>query len=198
MKQLNSFYLNNRRRVLSRIANKTIDVSDISIISMNCIGGIIYHDCNARFLSPTIDLFFTAADFIKFINNLEYYLSITPIVILGTKYPIGLLGDIKLYFMHYDSPETAFKKWEERKKRINKDRIFVIMIERNGFNDEVFEDFKRIPYPKFLFAKSSKYECKDSLVMPKYKDEPNLPDIIPGRYMYKKMKIIKAIKKAYN
>lgn len=197
MSSFKEIYLDNRRRVLSRIVKKKIDLSDVSIISMNCIGGILYHDCNAKFLSPTIDLFFEASDFIKFINNLDLYLSEKPKVIMGSRFPIGVLGDIKLYFMHYKSAEEALKKWEERKKRINKDKIFVIMVERNGFNKGNFESFNNIKYPKLLFTKTKEFSCDDSLYMPEYKNEPQLPDIIPGRYMYKKMKIVSAIKKAY-
>lgn len=197
MSKFIDIYLNNRRRVLSKIVNKQLDLSDVSIISMNCVGGILYHDCNARFLSPTVDLFFEASDFIKFVNNLDLYLAEKPKVIMGSKFPIGILGDIKLFFMHYDSPEQAFQKWEERKQRINKDKIFVIMVERNGFCEEDFNSFKIIHYPKLLFTKTEDFKCADSLYMPKYKSEPYLPDIIPGRYMYKGMKLVKQIKKAY-
>ena len=88
-------------------------LSDISLISMNCIGGTFYHDMNCKFLTPTVNLFFTASDFIKFVNDLDYYLSFTPVVEMGEKYPIGTLDDIKIFFMHYDSCEKKKKKWED-------------------------------------------------------------------------------------
>lgn len=142
MSYFREFYLNNRRRVLSRIVKKQLDLSEISLISMNCIGGIIYHDTHQKFLSPTVNLFFTPKDFLKFVENLDYYLSIVPTVENGGKYPIGRLGDITLYFMHYKSADEALSKWEERKKRINRDKIFVIMVERDGFTQQDFEGFK--------------------------------------------------------
>lgn len=197
MNKTKKTYYNWRRRVLSRIVKKKLDLSDVSIISMNCIGGILYHDCESKFLTPTIDLFFEPGDFIKFVNNLEIYLAETPRVIMGSRFPIGVLGDIKLYFMHYDTPEEAFQKWEERKQRIIKDRIFVIMAERNGFSKQDFENFKKIKYPKFLFTKTREYKCGDSVCMPMYKDMPELPDIIPGRRMYYKMALPNAIKDAF-
>ncbi len=192
---MNKFYSNWRRRILSRIVKKKLDLSDVSLISMNCVGGIVYHDCESRFMTPTIDLYFDPSDFIKFINNLDLYLAETPRIVMGSRFPIGVLGDIKLYFMHYDTPEQALRKWEERKKRINKDKIFVIMAERNGFSDKDFEDFKKIKYPKFLFTNTKKYECEDSVYMKKYKNLQELPDIIPGRAMYYKMALPNAIKK---
>ena len=167
MSYFREFYLNNRRRVLSRIVKKQLDLSEISLISMNCIGGIIYHDTHQKFLSPTVNLFFTPKDFLKFVENLDYYLSIVPTVENGEKYPIGRLGDITLYFMHYKSAEEALSKWEERKKRINRDKIFVIMVERDGFTQQDFEGFKKIKYPKLLFTRNKDYECDDSLYFEK-------------------------------
>ena len=69
------------------------------------------------------------------------------------------------------------------------------MVERDGFSDEDFEAFKKIEYPKVLFTKTKKYQCDDSIYMPQYKNEAQLPDIIPGRYIYYKGKLIKEINK---
>ena len=43
-----------------------------TIISCNCIGGIIYNELNLQFLSPTINLYMNCEDFIKFCENMEY------------------------------------------------------------------------------------------------------------------------------
>ena len=154
-------------------------LSDISLISMNCIGGTFYHDMNCKFLTPTVNLFFTASDFIKFVNDLDYYLSFTPVVEMGEKYPIGTLDDIKIFFMHYDSCEDALQKWEDRKKRVNPQKIFVIMVEQNGF------------------SKDKVYECEDSVYFSQYENCEYLPDIIQGRRYYKNGILIKAIRKAF-
>ena len=71
------------------------------------------------------------------------------------------------------------------------------MVERDGFTKKNFEDFNRINYPKLLFTKTKEYKCEDSLYMSRYKKLEQLPDIIPGRYMYSKMKLIDSINKAY-
>lgn len=188
-----NFYYTQKRRILSRIVKKKVDFSEISLISQNCIGGIIYHDANQRFLSPTVNLYILPKDFIKFVNNLDYYLSLTPKVKMGKAYPIGTLGDIKINFMHYSSPEEAVEKWEERKQRINFNKIFVIMVERDGFDDEDFKEFLKINYPKILFTRNEKYISDNSVYLKKFKNEKELPDIIPGRYMYKNMTLVKLI-----
>lgn len=193
-----NFYYTQKRRILSRIVKKKVDFSKISLISQNCIGGIIYHDANQRFLSPTVNLYILPKDFIKFVNNLDYYLSLTPNVKMGKDYPIGTLGDIKINFMHYSSPEEAVEKWEERKQRINFDKIFVIMVERDGFDDEDFKEFLKIKYPKILFTRNEKHISNNSVYLKKFKNEKELPDIIPGRYMYKNMTLVKLVNKIFN
>lgn len=193
-----NFYYTQKRRILSRIVKKKVDFSEISLISQNCIGGIIYHDANQRFLSPTVNLYILPKDFIKFVNNLDYYLSLTPNVKMGKDYPIGTLGDIQINFMHYSSPEEAVEKWEERKRRINFNKIFVIMVERDGFDDEDFKEFLKINYPKILFTRNEKYISINSVYLKKFKNEKELPDIIPGRYMYKNMTLVKLVNKTFN
>ena len=61
-------------------------------------------------------------------------------------YPVGTLGDITIYFMHYKSFEEAKAKWEERTTRINFDNLFFIMSEREGCTPTVAERFDRLPY----------------------------------------------------
>lgn len=51
--------------------------------------------------------------------------------------------------MHYDSCEDALQKWEDRKKRVNPQKIFVIMVEQNGFSKEDFENFKKLNIRRF-------------------------------------------------
>lgn len=192
------FYFTQKRRVLSRIIQKKINIKEISLISQNCVGGVVYHDANQRFLSPTVNLYILPKDFIKFVNNLDYYLSLTPKVEMGKDYPIGTLGDIQINFMHYSSPQEALEKWEERKQRINFDKIFVIMVERDGFDDEDFKEFLKIKYPKILFTRNEEYISDNSVYLKKFRKDCQLPDIIPGRYMYKNMTLVRLINEAFN
>lgn len=187
-----------KHTLLVNKVRRSVDLTNVSLISMNCIGGVFYHDVEARFLTPTINLFFTADDFIKFVNHMEHYLSVTPIVTMGKEYPVGQLDDIKIYFMHFNSIEDALSKWEERKKRINPDRVFVIMVEQNGFTDQNFHDFLRIKYPKILFTRNPNHQSDDIIYFEKYRDLEELPNIIDKREFYKDMKLPQAVNKAYN
>ncbi|MGN1298841.1 MAG: DUF1919 domain-containing protein [Candidatus Scatovivens sp.] len=166
---------------------------DISLISQNCIGGIIYHDMNMKFLSPTINLYFDSKDFIKFVNNIDYYLS-KDMIFLNTQIVTGIIEDIKIYFLHYSTKEEAIEKWNERKKRIINNKIFIIQTDRDGFDEEDFENFKNIKYPKALITRNKDWEKYDFVIyLDKYKNEKTIPDTIPKREFYKNDKIIKLI-----
>lgn len=188
-----------KERIKIKKVSNYLDLSNVTLFSQNCIGGVTYHDCNAKFLSPTVNLFILPSDFIKFVNNYESYLSETPEVTMGKNYPIGHLSDgLQINFMHYETTSEALNKWESRKKRINREKIFVICIERDGFSAENYKEFKKIKYPKVLFTIQKEWaDDPECIYIPKFKNESQVPDIIPGRYMYYKNKLPKLIKKAF-
>lgn len=127
-----------------------------TIISHNCIGGVLSHELGLKFLSPTVNLFMVNEDFIKFCENLEYYLSLEIMPYHGEikrEYPLGTCGDLVLYFVHYNSFDEAKKKWNDRRKRVNLDNIYIIATDRDGFNENLLQRFEKLPYKnKKLFS----------------------------------------------
>lgn len=150
----NRIYNLKRKHYLAKIISK-LDNKDFTIFSCNCTGGVLYHDLNMKFLSPTINMYMTCEDFIKFCENPKYYLSLEMKEYKGNivrDYPIATLGDITLFLVHYKSISEAAKKWNERKGRINWDNIFIIGTDRDGFNEDLSNRFDRLPYKKVLFT----------------------------------------------
>lgn len=140
-----------------------------TIISCNCTGGVMAHEMGLRFMSPTVNLFMDCADFIKFCENLEHYLSVDPICsehslewhlkekhIDGSntdgEYPVMLLDDLTLFMVHYRTFEEARDKWEERKKRVNINNIRIIATDRDGCTEELKQRFENLPYPRVMFT----------------------------------------------
>lgn len=66
-----------REIFINRKNKRKVKTKRPTIIASNCNGGIIYHDLGMKFYSPTINLFFYPKDYIKFISNLKYYLSLS-------------------------------------------------------------------------------------------------------------------------
>lgn len=147
---------------------------------MQLHGGGVYHDLGRQFLTPTINLFISSPDFVKFCLNLHQYMNYELEEIPSTeKYPIAKLGDIKLYLVHYKNFNEAKTAWDRRKARIVWDNIFVLMTDRDEFTDDLLDDFNRIPYPKVLF--SHKYIENDNVVWMKKFKHRNEVDVL-GKY----------------
>lgn len=136
-----------------------------TIISNNCWGSFTYQKFGLEYLSPTVGLFILGNDFVKLCSNWEYYFSLELEFINWEQskyyhnlkgkdpYPIGKLGDIEIYFMHYKSEEEAYEKWNRRVKRINPEHMLFKLSQREGCSREDIENFLNIPLKhKICFA----------------------------------------------
>ena len=177
-----------RDRIIVKMRKK-LQNTDFSIISQNCIGGVFYHDMGLQFTSPTINLYFTCPDFVKFVLNLDYYLTVKPRMTWGEKYPIGYLDDVAIYFQHYESCTEALEKWEERKKRINRDKIAVLCTDMEDFSESVYQNWERIGYAKLLFTAVQKYNS-NTLYYSQYSKAGKVVDLITQRDFYKEGRLI--------
>lgn len=133
---------------------KKLKNNDFSIISSNCIGMFMYKDMGLKYLSPTINLSIPMNDFVKMAGNLRWYME-QKITKAETKedYPVGFLGDVEIRFIHYSTFEEAVWKWEERKKRINWDNLFIAGAERDGCTYGTIRCFQQLPYKnKVIFT----------------------------------------------
>lgn len=136
-----------------------------TILSCECTGGIIYHNLGLPFNSPTINLFFSANDFIKFVTNLEYYLQQR--LVFSTEnhcsYPVASLDDITINFLHYNSIAEAKDSWERRAKRVDLERIYVITndFELEKDNYTVFDNITN---------------CRAKIMFTKFEDEAKKPN----------------------
>lgn len=124
---------------LSKIINRRyeekmrakLQADNFSIICSNCIGGTIYHRLGKQFLSPTINCWMHQSDFLKFVFDLKYYLSLNlEFIETEYNYPVALCGDVKIFFNHSKTKEEAAESWNRRKGRVNYDNLFVIMYDR--------------------------------------------------------------------
>lgn len=118
MNTLNFYFNSCLHRFRKAMFRKKLTNKNISIISNNCIAGVLYHDLKCQFKSPTINLFFPKPeDFIKYVQNMEFYNKNELIQIDSDQtYPVGKLFDIEIHFMHYSSFKEAKKCWNTRKK----------------------------------------------------------------------------------
>ncbi len=186
-----------KNRFLIHHQKSLLKTKDFSILSQNCIGGVFYHDMGLKFLSPTINLFFSGSDFVRFVINLDYYLAQELRMTQGEDYPVGYLDDVRINFQHYESCAEAKAKWDERKQRIRKDRIIVLCTDRDGFSEETYDQWRKIQYPKVLFSSTDRME-PDVVFLKKYSNSDTVGDLISEREFYYKDRLIKTVNKTGN
>jgi len=68
--------------------------------------------------------------------------------------------------------------------RINWDKIFVIGTDRDGFNQAVYEEWKKIPFPKVLFTAHPEF-TEDAVCFPEYEADGHIGDLISDRKFYR-------------
>lgn len=130
----------------NRLINKTP-----TVISSDCVGGVICSNLGLKFNSPTVNLYFSKKDFWEFVKNLEYYLTCELIEKKDSdkSYPVGTLTyndrEIAINFMHYHDFEEAKNKWNERKKRIDFSNIYIIQLIQTASEDDI-KEFDSLPY----------------------------------------------------
>lgn len=164
---------------LASYRKKQLKVTNFTIISNNCWGGMIYESYNLPKESPTVGLFFMAKDYIEFLSDLKGYMGgkLTFIDLENSRwknvpqiaedkkcgsYPIGVLSNgkktIEIFFLHYHSEQEAREKWERRVKRINWNKLLVKFNDQNGCTETEVNKFLKLPYKNKVFFTCKKWE----------------------------------------
>lgn len=139
---------------------RSIKNKNFSVISNNCWAGRVYQYLDMPYLSPTAGLYFFAPDYIKFVSDLRRYLATDLRFIKAeeSKYyeelkkrnqtdkPIGVLDDVEIVFLHYNTKEEAEEKWNRRKERVNFDNI-ILKFSRMGLcTEKEIEEFDALSF----------------------------------------------------
>lgn len=169
---------------------------DFSLIASNCTGTLPYRFLKMPHLSPTVNLFFFAPDYMKFASRLEHYLH-QPLEFVARskypagrvtheahgRYPIGLLDDIEIHFMHYESELDAKQKWERRAARVNFDNLIFTFTDRDLCTPELMQQFNELPGRKLLLTSRPMPWISCAVPVPAYRGKQEVGDAYT-RYDY--------------
>ena len=126
--------------------------SKLSILSMNCFAGLLYHRFGLPFLTPTINMFTSDESFINFLKNpmqavkseLKFFCTGRN-EILNIDYPVYNIGGVEWRMNHYSDANFAYRKWCERSFKINWFNVLPVMYTENP---EILAEFDTLPFSK--------------------------------------------------
>ena len=176
--------------ILYRKSRKKLQNRNFTIISDNCWGGRVYQELGIQYNSPFIGLFIMSPDYLKLVKNLRYYMSQELVFIENSKYtdkttyPIGLLADIEIHFLHYSSEEEARSKWNRRKERMNWNNLFFKFNDNDKCNNELIKEFDDLDYNSKVIFSSKKYNDVKSLIY--FKERENIGFVGEDLKIYRK------------
>ena len=170
---------------------KRLHNDNFTILAPNCIAGTMYKKLGKQFLTPTINLWMTQGDFIKFAVNLKEYIAM-PLIFqqTGKSYPVAMLGDIQINFLHYQTEDEAQSAWERRKKRINYDNLYILMYYREGYTLEHLREIEKAQYKNLVVLTAKPLPLDYACYIKPRLDRPNgdsfLDDNIWGTRTFEK------------
>jgi uncharacterized protein (DUF1919 family) len=193
-------------RFFSWLPRSKLKNKDFSIIGNNCFTGGIYHKFGLPYNTPTIWTYIYPQDYLRFLENLDWYLK-QPLHFkketdhemahrfctqTHKTFPIGVLGDIEIHFMHYKTEQEALEKWTRRAKRINMNNLFVVFSDGDEFSEEYLERFEKMPISKKIFFSSKpRSKSKTTIFIRECQDSPVVYDMTKNRKYEKYVDLIK-------
>jgi len=168
-----------------------------TIISHNCWGAEVYRELEMQYNTPFVGLFVPPTDYLKMLKNLKKYMSMELKFInvskyrwinifrknyKNNKYPIGVLGDVEINFLHYLDEKEAKEKWTRRVKRINYDNLYIELSDTDGLNSNIYNQYIALPYRrKVCFVADKKWNLKDTVFI---KDAEKYGKVMDGQILY--------------
>lgn len=203
MSILNSLWKIPRKIIVifhKKLLKRRIKNKEITIISQNCVGGVLYSLIGQQFLSPTINMFIEDNNFVKLVYNLEHYMNIPAEPLTdrymdpidpSIHYPKIKIDDIELCCLHYRDCSDAINAWERRRKRVNFKRVLVIanswnMHEKDQLVRKVCENgkykticftYKKYDYPGCINLNDSFWHIDERGII-----RPDITDYKPFSY----------------
>ena len=165
----------NKYKAKRRIKNK-----DFSLICGNCMGGLIYHQLDLPFMSPTVNMRILQKDFYKFVHNIKDYLNYTFVEIESIEdgIPTGRLKDIIVVFTHFSCFNDAVDAWKKRSKRVNYNNLWIIATDADGVTEEDISALNDIPCRGMVVFTAKKYDYPYCFQLKEFEPQGHVGNIL--------------------
>ncbi len=140
-----------------KIDKKLYRNKDFVVISNNCWGAEIYNRLGLEYNTPFVGLFIYGPDYIKLLENFDYYIDKKLLFVSKSKwtdseisYPIGILDDIEIHFIHYKNRYEANTKWNRRLHRMkqikDKNKYYIKICDRDLTDKKILIKFHQLNF----------------------------------------------------
>lgn len=186
LEAINPFAVFRRNRMRKRLQNH-----DMTLLIPNCGGGHLFHDLGLRFMSPTINLMMYQNEFLLFVLHLDDYIHNDLVFYKHDEFSFPCaelkadgLPDVHIHFTHYESEQEAREKWDSRKKRINRDNMFVFCSERDGITKEDIASLSQLKVRGLAVFTCNDYpDIPYQVYIPKYHADGEVGNILQKHYL---------------
>jgi uncharacterized protein (DUF1919 family) len=184
---------------------KNLRVYNFSIVSNNCWGGILYKDLQLQYQTPFVNMFIHGPCYINLLENIDSYLnkdlvrsSTSRYTTTPPNYPIGLLGEVEIHFIHYKDWDEALKNWNDRRKRFNPERLLLVLSERDGCTREHINRFDTLKFKNKVCFTRQDYKLQNTIQINSFSWRKGVPpaDQIAG-VTYAKLHVIQYLNNVF-
>lgn len=141
----------------------------ISVISNNCLAGLLYKNSNLKYQTPTVGLYFVGDAYKEFVEILisgslrkSHYAKLKPECLLFDSNFNSLVYYFnekpKIVFLHYTDAVNAVDSWVDRLNRIEGRQYVFLFSIRDGVSIDDYVSIKELSNKKILIGGN----CEDS------------------------------------
>ena len=166
---------------------------DFIIISNNCWGAEFYKRLKLSYNTPFVGLFIFGPDYLRLLENFDHYLGLelnfkqeSKWIKGPIKYPIGILDDIEIHFMHYKDESEARSKWVRRLARMNevtdKNKYFFKICDRDLTDVNIIAKFHDLSFKNKISFGINELNIQNHIKINENENNQSVPD---GIKLYK-------------
>lgn len=166
---------------------------DFVIVSNNCWGAEIYKSLGVKYNTPFVGLYIYGPDFIKLLEKFDYYIKQELSFVERSKwvnspvtYPIGIVDDIEIHFLHYNDSNEAIDKWNRRLERMSRttdlNKYYFKIDDRDLSDQNIILKFHELPFKNKISFGIKCLNLKNHIQIKENENNQTVPD---GVKLYK-------------
>lgn len=147
-----------------------ISQQNISVISNNCLAGLLYKNSNMKYQTPTVGLYFVGDAYKEFVEILisrslaeSHYSKIKPEYLIFDLHFNSFVyycnKKPKIVFLHYTDAVIAVDSWIDRLNRIKGRRYIFLFSVRDGVSEDDYLSINELHNKKMLIGSN----CEEAL-----------------------------------